>query len=89
MELTHSDPSHGGFDLQDMAILVTFSDEVVEEDGTTVDGSDTTYEKTNNGHGNNADGVDSSNPGNAPFTDSDPTVDDESTGGGRRGRRKK
>ena len=33
--------------------------------------------KNNNGHGNNADGVDSSNPGNAPFTDSDPTVDDE------------
>jgi hypothetical protein len=33
--------------------------------------------KNNNGHGNNADGVDSSNPGDAPFTDSDPTVDDE------------
>lgn len=33
--------------------------------------------KNNNGHGNNADGVDSSNPGNAPFTDSDPNVDDE------------
>jgi hypothetical protein len=33
--------------------------------------------KNNNGHGNNVDGVDSSNPGNAPFTDSDPTVDDE------------
>ncbi len=33
--------------------------------------------KNNNGHGNNVDGVDSSNPGDAPFTDSDPTVDDE------------
>ena len=33
--------------------------------------------KNNNGHGNNVDGVDSSNPGNAPFEDSDPTVDDE------------
>lgn len=33
--------------------------------------------KNNNGHGNNVDGVDSSNPGNAPFVDSDPTVDDE------------
>jgi hypothetical protein len=33
--------------------------------------------KNNNGHGNNADGVDSSNPGNAPFEDTDPTVDDE------------
>ena len=31
----------------------------------------------NNGHGNNVDGVDSSNPGDAPFEDSDPTVDDE------------
>lgn len=88
MELTHTDTNHPGFDLQDLAILVTFSDVVVEEDGTTVDGSDTDYVKNNNGHGNNADGVDSSNPGNAPFTDSDPTVDDESSGGGR-GRRKK
>ncbi|NNM31315.1 MAG: hypothetical protein HKO57_17515 [Akkermansiaceae bacterium] len=34
--------------------------------------------KNNNGHGNNIDGVDSSNPGNAGFVDSDPTVDDES-----------
>ena len=34
--------------------------------------------KGNNGHGNNVDGVDSSNPGNAPFIDSDPSVDDES-----------
>ena len=33
--------------------------------------------KNNNGHGNNLDDVDASNPGNAPFTDSDPTVDDE------------
>lgn len=36
--------------------------------------------RTNNGHGNNADGVDSSNPGNSPFDDSDDTVDDESNG---------
>jgi len=37
----------------------------------------------NNGHGNNTDGVDSSNPGNSKTgMDSDPTVDDESTGGG-------
>lgn len=40
------------------------------------------YCKNNNGHGNNVDGVDSSNPGNAPFEDSDPTVDDEGKGGG-------
>jgi len=44
--------------------------------------------KSNNGHGNNADGVDSSNPGqgkggpNAAGADSDPSVDDESGGGG-------
>ncbi len=40
--------------------------------------------KTNNGHGNNCDGVDSSNPGNAPFQDqdSDPNTDDECGGGG-------
>lgn len=43
-------------------------------------------ERNNNGHGNNTDGVDSSNPGNTPFTDSDPTVDDESK---VRGHRKK
>ncbi len=40
--------------------------------------------KTNNGHGNNCDGVDSSNPGNAPFQseDTNPNVDDECGGGG-------
>jgi hypothetical protein len=50
-------------------------------------GSTTTGEyKNNNGHGNNIDGVDSSNPGNAPFVDSDPTVDDEKkTGSGSSG----
>ena len=44
----------------------------------------TTLGKTNNGHGNNVDGVDSSNPGNAWFMDldTDPTVDDEGSGGG-------
>jgi len=42
----------------------------------------------NNGHGNNADGVDMSNPGeggggpNAEGADSDPTDDDEAGGGG-------
>ena len=40
--------------------------------------------KTNNGHGNNCDGVDSSNPGNAPHhgDDTDSSVDDECGGGG-------
>jgi hypothetical protein len=59
MELTHTDQNNGGFDLQDLALLVNFTT------------------KNNNGHGNNVDGVDSSNQGNAPFEDSDPTVDDE------------
>lgn len=70
MELTHYDSqmSDPGYDLQDMVILVTFKSKA----------------KTNNGHGNNIDGVDSSNPGNAPFInlDTDPTVDDEGGGGG-------
>jgi len=70
MELTHSDKSHGGYDLQDMALLVSFYDKV----------------NGNNGHGNNVDGVDSSNPGSSPLhqTDTDPTVDDEISTRGRR-----
>lgn len=71
MELTHSDSQQNdpGYDLQDMVLLVTFT---------------SNNPKNNNGHGNNADGVDSSNPGSAPFMqyDSDPNVDDESGGGG-------
>ncbi len=30
MELTHTDPNHSGFDLQDMAVLVTFYEETAE-----------------------------------------------------------
>jgi hypothetical protein len=56
------------YDLQDNVVLVT-----VEPPS---------EEKNNNGHGNNVDGVDSSNPGNAPFVDSNPNVDDEITKGG-------
>ncbi|MDP3850892.1 MAG: hypothetical protein Q8Q59_10335 [Luteolibacter sp.] len=70
MELTHtnSQKSDPGYDLQDMVLLVTFKSKA----------------KTNNGHGNNIDGIDSSNPGNAPFInlDTDPAVDDEGGGGG-------
>lgn len=66
MELTHNNnqQSNPGYDLQDMVLLVTFTDN---------------KPKNNNGHGNNVDGIDSSNPGNAPFMqyDSDPNVDDE------------
>lgn len=70
MELTHYDSqmSDPGYDLQDMVLLITFKAKA----------------KTNNGHGNNIDGIDSSNPGNAPFInlDTDPTIDDEGGGGG-------
>ncbi len=70
MELTHYDSqaSNPGYDLQDMVLLLTFKSRA----------------STNNGHGNNIDGIDSSNPGSAPFInlDTDPTVDDEGPGGG-------
>jgi hypothetical protein len=70
MELTHSSSqmTDTGFDLQDMVLLVTVKSKA----------------KTNNGHGNNIDGIDSSNPGNAPFInlDTDPEIDDEGHGGG-------
>jgi hypothetical protein len=72
MELTHYDSqtSNPGYDLQDMVLLVTFKSRASTQ--------------TNNGHGNNIDGIDSSNPGNAPFInlDTDPNVDDEGSGGG-------
>ncbi|MEP4078705.1 hypothetical protein [Haloferula sp.] len=72
MELTHTDgqSSNVGYDLQDMVLLVTFKSEASTQ--------------TNNGHGNNIDGIDSSNPGDAPFIDldTDPNVDDEGSGGG-------
>jgi len=51
-------------------------------------GSEDGSGESNNGHGNNADGVDSSNPGqggggpNADGADSDSSVDDEAGGGG-------
>ncbi len=65
MELTHysTQKSDPGYDLQDMVLLVTFKSKA----------------KTNNGHGNNLDGIDY-----APFInlDTDPNVDDEGSGGG-------
>ena len=33
MELTHTDRNHGGFDLQDLALLVTFYDEIETDEG--------------------------------------------------------
>ena len=46
---------------------------VVEEEVVTVEEKI----KSNNGHGNNVDGVDCSNPGKKKVKDSDPSVDDE------------
>lgn len=63
-ELSPFNQGHSSTDLQDLVFLVTFTPQTV-----TVN--------SNNGHGNNIDGVDSSNPGNAPFVDSNPNVDDE------------
>ncbi len=40
-------------------------------------------EKSNNGHGNNKDDVDSSNPGKKKVKDTDPNVDDEKKSGKR------
>ena len=56
-ELTHSDPAHSGFDLQDTIVLVRFTKATCPDQMT--GGHD------NNGHGNNADGIDSSNPGSS------------------------
>ena len=75
MELTHTDRDDGGFDLQDMALLVSFYDQV-QEDGTVIDceseeedegtiEGDNNNGKTNNGNGNsngnNGNGNSSSN----------------------------
>jgi len=68
IELGQTNPNASGFDLQDLVVLATFI----------------TEPKSNNGHGNNIDGIDMSNPGKAPFIpmDTDPTFDDEGKGGG-------
>lgn len=66
MELTHTDRNDGGFDLQDMALLVSFYDQV-QEDGTVIDceseeedegtiEGDNNNGKTNNGNGNGNNG---------------------------------
>ncbi|WP_018970401.1 hypothetical protein [Rubritalea marina] len=77
-ELTHTDTSSHGYDMQDAIVLVRFTDletgvgsargEVDEH----INGG-----TSNNGHGNNLDGVDSSNPGNSGGEDTDSSVDDE------------
>ena len=46
VELGQNDPNRGGFDMQDLVVVISFKDL-----------------PSNNGHGNNLDGVDVSNPG--------------------------
>ena len=60
-------------DVIEAAVIVPAADNPVVEDKPSVP------EKGNNGHGNNVDGVDSSNPGHGPKNSSDPSspVDDE------------
>lgn len=77
-ELTHTNKSSSGYDMQDSIVLVRFTDLETGIGSARGEVDDHINGGTsNNGHGNNADGVDSSNPGNAPFEDSDSTVDDE------------
>lgn len=93
VELTHTDANSSGFDLQDLVFLVSFYEEVETDIGSVdCEGNLTEVEdaalKQNNGHGNNYDGVDSSNPGQSPkkLNDSDPNIDDETRKRGRRRR---
>ena len=63
-ELTHTDTSSSGYDMQDSIVLVSFSD--IETQVGTAKGEVVDYVnggKSNNGHGNNIDGIDVSNPG--------------------------
>jgi hypothetical protein len=93
VELTHTDANSSGFDLQDLVFLVSFYEEVetdvgsVDCEGNLTEAEDSAL-KQNNGHGNNYDGVDSSNPGQSPkkLNDSDPNIDDETRKRGRRRR---
>jgi type II secretory pathway pseudopilin PulG len=59
----------------------TQSDNTGFSDGPGLSEDDGSSGQGNHGHGNNEDGVDSSNPGNAPFEDSDSSTDDESGSG--------
>ena len=52
-----------------------------QDAGVPADPPDCPVFKNNNGHGNNEDGVDSSNPGNAKKNDASDGVDDEKKGG--------
>ena len=64
----------------DSGDLITENSYVASD--TNVVGNGKNKPKSNNGHGNNVDGVDSSNPGNSKQgEDTDPTVDDEAGGG--------
>ncbi|MCH2208838.1 MAG: type II secretion system GspH family protein [Lentisphaerales bacterium] len=82
-ELGTTNMNSSAADFQDLVILVTLvrAPEGTEEESLSDVVADYDDGKSNNGHGNNVDGVDSSNPGKAPFVDSVPTVDDEQGNG--------
>lgn len=64
MELTHTDRNHGGFDLQDMALLLTFYDELETDEGTfDCDGNQTGGGGTDGG-GTDDGGTDGGSSGN-------------------------
>lgn len=69
------------------SVVVIISDDIMDRTTNVARPGDDGYGQSNNGHGNNADGVDSSNPGEGdggPTGAVDPsgTVDDEAGGGG-------
>ena len=53
MELTHTNPNHSGFDLQDMALLVTFYDQVAEESSSDSGSADSSESEASSGGNNN------------------------------------
>lgn len=54
MELTHTNPNHSGFDLQDMALLVTFYDQVAEGDSAQDDSGSSESEASSDDNGSSA-----------------------------------
>lgn len=81
-ELTHTNTSQSGYDMQDTIVLLRF--EEIESDLGSPRGEveeNINGGHSNNGHGNNLDGVDVSNPGNSKEgEDTDTSIDDEIKG---------
>ncbi|MEO1857883.1 MAG: hypothetical protein ABGY95_11050 [Rubritalea sp.] len=96
-ELTHTDTSSSGYDMQDSIVLVSFSDietQIGSAKGEAMD--KVNGGKSNNGHGNNIDGIDVSNPGEGQGGpngeldtdyDGDGTYEDDEGKGGKKSNR--